>query len=163
MNAVKRPSLASVLLFGGCLASFSSPARGQATGPIGTLGGYGGSTIGSYYTNRGTGSYLPYGGMMGGYVPNSGSGLGVVPQAPRRIAETPVGGASMMMYGFREARMGPRAAPRPLTPFGYQGALGMRGVMRPMAGRRDMRSMPQGITYPFREPPGLTGPSMSMP
>lgn len=162
MTAVKRLFSVSLLLVGGGLGVFSPQARGQTTGPIGTLGGYGGSTIGSYYTNRGATSYLPYGGMMGGYVQSSGSGIGVVPQAPRRIMETPVGGASMMMYGFRDARMGSRAS-RSYTPFGYQGAWGARGVMQSMAGRRDMRSMPQGITYPFREPPSLTGSSMSMP
>jgi hypothetical protein len=161
MTPARWRRLAGIFLVGLGFASQSSRAVGQAAGPIGTLGGYGGSVIGSYYTSRG-GGYVPYGGMMGGYIPFSGSGLGTVPQPPRRIMETPVGGASIMMYGFRGTGMG-RGEPRSFTPLGAPGGLGLRGGMRPMSGRRDMRTMPPGIGSPFREPPALTGPSAAMP
>ena len=71
-----------------------------------SLGGYGASTISSYYGGGST-AYLPYSGNAHGFVPyrgGSGGGLGVQPIARRlpqssiggtMMADTPIGGASL--------------------------------------------------------------------
>src|SRR5262245_65753460 len=94
----------------------SSPIRVQAqmsmSGGGRSLGGYGSSTIGSYYGGGG-GGYIPYMGNGSGFVPyrsGQGGGMGVQPtrrQLPetsiggRTLAETPIGGASLSPMGVR--------------------------------------------------------------
>ena len=159
-----------------------TPVQGQMAMPGAgrSLGGYGASTISSYYVGSG-GGYLPYTGCGSGFVPyrgGPGAGMGVVP-IPRQVPTTPIGG--MMMGGTpiggaslsgamgSDLRggmgMGGRSRPPALVPFGYEGGLGgMSGMSAtPPSGMRRAPSGP-GFGYPFRMPPSLTGgPSMSMP
>ena len=60
------------------------------------LGGYGASTIGSYYGGGG-GGYIPYMGNGSGFVPyrsGQGGGMGVQP-IPRQVPTTPIRGVMM--------------------------------------------------------------------
>lgn len=141
-----------------------------------SLGGYGASTISSYY-GGGNGGYLPYNGRASGFVPYSGGyggGLGVQP-IPRRLPETPIGGAMMAETPIGGASlsggvgMGTTRGSRAIVPFGYEGRIGMGGglIGTPMTRQRAMRRSPSGLGfgYPFRMPPGLTGVTspMAMP
>src|SRR2546423_5310712 len=100
-----------LLLFG--LLVFSSvTARAQMSMSGGgrSLGGYGASTIGSYYAGSG-GGYIPYMGNGSGFVPyrsGQGGGIGVQPirrQLPQTsiggqtMAETPIGGGPPFSVG----------------------------------------------------------------
>src|SRR3954453_12429954 len=91
------------------LVAFSvAPVRAQMSMSGGgrSLGGYGASTIGSYYGGGG-GGYVPYMGNRSGFAADrggQGGGMGVQPirrQPPqtsiggRAMAETPIGGASL--------------------------------------------------------------------
>src|SRR5437763_6735102 len=96
------------LLVLGLLALNAVPARAQMSMSGGgrSLGGYGASTIGSYYGGGG-GGYIPYMGNGSGFVPyRSGQGGGIGVQTTRRqlpqtsiggqaMAPTPIGGASL--------------------------------------------------------------------
>ncbi len=166
----------------GLLAFSAVPARAQMSMSGGgrSLGGYGASTIGSYYGGGG-GGYVPYMGNGSGFVAyrgGQGGGMGVQPirrQLPqtsiggRAMAETPIGGASLSsMAGSSRGgmEMGSRS-PRGLgIPFGYEGGIGMGSMgMSPVGSRGGMRPGPgPGFGYPFRMPAPLPGsPSMSMP
>ena len=172
----------------GLLAFSAAPAQAQMSMSGGgrSLGGYGASTIGSYYGGGG-GGYIPYMGNGSGFVPyrsGQGGGMGVQPtrrQLPQTsiggatMANTPIGGASLSSMGER-ARGGPDAgrgmsmtsgSPRGLgIPFGYEGGIGMGGMgMTSLGQRGTMRPGPgPGFGYPFRMPAPLPGSSsMSMP
>ncbi len=164
----------------GLLAFTASPARAQMSMSGGgrSLGGYGASTIGSYYSSGGGGGYIPYMGNGSGFVPYrsvQGGGMGMPPirrQLPQSsiggqlMAETPIGGASLSAMGggrLGGTEMGPRL-PRGLgLPFGYEGGIGMG--MTPVGGRGRTGSGPgPGFGYPFRVPAPLSGSSsMGMP
>jgi hypothetical protein len=158
------------------------PVRAQMSMSGGgrSLGGYGASTIGSYYGGGG-GGYIPYMGNGSGFMPyrsGQGGGMGVQPsrrQLPqtsiggRTMAETPIGGASLSPIGER-ARGGmamTSGSPRGLgIPFGYEGGIGTGGMgTASFAQRRAMRPGPgPGFGYPFRMPAPLPGSSaMTMP
>lgn len=165
MRSALRTASVGILLIGGMLTVTPPGARAQMAGPSGSLGGYGAGTITSYYSGGG-GGYVPYGGGMGGFIPYSGGagGLGVVPRVSRQMDETAIGGSSMMMYGLSSGpRMGARSSPPPVARFGYRGAMASRGSMGSMSSRGGSRPMSSGMGYPFRQPPSLTGSSMSMP
>jgi hypothetical protein len=149
-------------------------------GPGRSLGGYGASTIGSYYSGGG-GGYIPYNGQASGFVPYRGNGVGGGMSSPpiaRRppqtpiggvmMAETPIGGASLSGGMGRGGAMGTRPEGRALIPIGYEGGIGMGGRMTgtPMTRQEGMRRPTgPGLGYPFRMPPGLAGggSSMAMP
>jgi hypothetical protein len=145
-----------------------------------SLGGYGASTIGSYYASGG-GGYIPYMGNGSGFIPYRGGQGGVMGVQPIRwqlpqtsvggqmMAETPIGGASLSsMAGSSRGGMetGSRS-PRGLgIPFGYEGGIGMGGMeMGTLGPRGSLRPGPgPGFGYPFRMPAPLPGSSsMSMP
>jgi hypothetical protein len=144
-----------------------------------SLGGYGASTIGSYYGGGG-GGYIPYMGNGSGFVPyrsGQGGGMGVQPtrrQLPqtsiggRMMAESPIGGASLSPMGER-ARGGMMASGSRRgfgIPFGYEGGIGSAGMgTASLAQRRAVRPGPgPGFGYPFRMPAPLPGSSaMTMP
>ena len=166
----------------GLLALSAAPARAQMSMSGGgrPLGGYGSSTIGSYYSGGG-GGYIPYMGNGGGFMPyrsGQGGGMGVqairrqLPQTPiggQIMAETSIGGASLSaMAGSSRIGipMGSRS-PRGLgIPFGYEGGIGTGAMgMASAGGRGSMRPGPgPGFGYPFRMPAPLPGSSsMAMP
>jgi hypothetical protein len=158
------------------LGTPSARAQMSMGGGRRSLGGYGASTIGSYY--GGGGGYAPYMGNASGFLPyrtGQGGGMGREP-ARRSLAETAIGGATMARtpigggsllgaVGNSRGGMGMRA--RSFLPFGYEGGIGMAGGMgessmsRPNTPRRP--SSP-GFGYPFQLPTPLSGPtSMAMP
>jgi hypothetical protein len=150
------------------------------------LGGYGASTITSYYGGGSTDAG-PYVGSSHGFIPYRGtmaSGLGV--QAiPRRsdlssigsslMTDTPIGGASLSgsvaMGGVARGPMS--SAGRPggsrgrglLLPFGYEGGIGMGGMKSSTGAMTTRRTSPgPGFGYPFRMPASLGRSSgMAMP
>jgi hypothetical protein len=128
------------------------------------------------YSSGGT-SYLPFGG--GGFVPYSGGpggGLGVQPRMAGPSLRSPLATAAM---GGMAGSMGPslgqvRSSITPLSPIrvmsGGRGGGMAGGAMIQRAsnggGMGGMSRPPVG-SYPFRQPPSLTGPasqvmSMSM-
>jgi hypothetical protein len=166
----------------GLLAFTAGPARAQMamSGGGRSLGGYGASTVGSYYSGGG-GGYIPYMGNGSGFVPyrsGQGGGMGVQPvrrQLPQTsiggqlMAETPIGGASLSSMGG-SPRGGMAVGSRPARglgiPFGYEGGIGMGGTGMTSPGQRGgMRPRPgPGFGYPFRVSAPLPGTSsMSMP
>lgn len=171
-----------VLIALGLLAFSRAPARAQMSMSGGgrPLGGYGASTIGSYYGGGG-GGYIPYMGNGSGFVPyrsGQGGGMGVQPirrQLPQTsiggqlMAETPIGGASLstMAGGSRGRMVTDTRTPRGLgIPFGYEGGIGMGGAgMTPVGPRGGQQPAPgPGFGYPFRTPAPLPGSSsMGMP
>jgi hypothetical protein len=185
MRPIAFRAWASVVVMAGCLAIGTAPARGQMGGGMGgagrSLGGYGASTISSYYGGGG-GGYLPYNGQAGGFVPYRGSAIGSMSTQPipRRLPQTPIGGVTMPetpiggsslsggMGGSqgRGGAMGARPEGRTLVPFGYEGGVGMGSglvgtpMTRPSGTRRPTPG--PGFGYPFRVPPSLSGPSSSM-
>lgn len=159
--------------------STSQAVHGQMSGSGRSLGGYGASTISSYYGST-SGGYLPYANGGGGFVPYRGSAVGVQPIARRLaqtsiggmpMAETPIGGASVSGGMNDSARagmgMGAGSRRRAFLPFGSDGLIGMGSGMNAMpagrAGMRQGRSGP-GFGFPFRMPSPLPGSSsMGMP
>lgn len=116
-----------------------------------SLGGYGASTIGSYYRSMG-GPLIPYGGGQGGFVPYEGlqrrpSAPEVL--APRELPATPVGGVSMPTtpIGGASRVTGPGLFYQPLR---YRGRFGTGG--------RAIRARDYGPGFgsPFRVPPSLS-------
>jgi hypothetical protein len=183
MRSAMRAILMAIGVLGAAPAIGPSPVQGQMamSGAGRSLGGYGASTISSYYGGSG-GGYLPYTGGGSGFVPyrgGPGGGMGVVP-IPRQVPTTPIGGVmmggtpiggaslsgAMGMDSRGGMGMGSRSRPRALVPFGYEGGLGggMSGMSAtPPGGMRRVPSGP-GFGYPFRMPPSLTGGSlMTMP
>ncbi|WP_422929780.1 hypothetical protein [Singulisphaera sp. PoT] len=173
-----------LMIFGLAVAFASSPSRSHAqmgmSGGGRSLGGYGASTIGSYYST-GSGASLPYNGNGLGFVgsrPGSGLGGSTSPIS-RRLPEsniggslmssTPIGGGSFSSGMGSASRSGSamstNSAPRSFVPFGYEGGLGMGmggGSSRMGTAQRGMPG--PGFGYPFRMPPSLGGPSgMAMP
>jgi hypothetical protein len=163
------------------LALSAVPARAQMSmsGGRRPLGGYGASSIGSYYSSGG-GGYLPYTGNGSGFVSyQSGQGgrMGVqpirrqLPQTPiggQMMAETPIGGASFSAVGSRGGMGLDSRSPRGLgIPFGYDGGVGTRGMGMTSLGQRGTTGRPgpgPGFGYPFWTPAPLPGSSsMSMP
>jgi hypothetical protein len=150
---------AALTLLGVGLAVDASPARAQMAGAGRSLGGYGAATISSYYGRRG-GPLIPSGGGGGGgYIPYRGlqarePGAAAM-MRPRRLAETPIGGAGMMgpPIGGASRMMGPRI----YTPFGSRGGMGLGPGPARMPGGIGRGSRPPGLGYPFRQPPGLGG------
>ncbi len=183
MRAMFKIHWAALLAVAGIVAAGTPSARAQMAMPGAggrSLGGYGASSIASYYSGGST-AYLPYSGNAHGFVPyrgGSGGGLGVQPIARRlpqasiggtMMAETPIGGGSLSggMGGGARGGMGMGAGSGRgiLLPFGYEGGLGMRG-MAPMSGGISTRRMSAGpgFGYPFRVPMSLgSSSSMSMP
>lgn|GEM_PF-5833175 len=143
-----------------------------------SLGGYGASTIGSYYSS-GTAGYLPYNGNGSGFV-TSRPGIGLTSSpAPvsRRLGEssiggtlmpsTPIGGTSLSAgMGTRSASgMNASSLPRTFIPFGYEGGIGMgSGMNATPSGMAKRKLSGPGFGYPFRMPASLNGSSsMAMP
>ncbi|WP_165232507.1 hypothetical protein [Aquisphaera insulae] len=150
------------------LLATAPAARGQELGRRGfDFSGFGAYLGGTSPT------YVPFGGLMGGFVPYTpgpSGGLGVA--APMREPSARVPGAGMGAMGSNSgARLGmPSGALTPLAPIGTGsgrtgGMSGMSGLApragtaRPMGG---MNRPPVG-GYPFRQPPSLLGPSSSAP
>src|SRR4051794_18777878 len=113
------------MLFGlGLVAIGTTPLRAQMSMSGGgrSLGGYGASTIGSYYGGGGSG-YIPYMGNGSGFVPyrsGQGGGMGVQPtrrQLPQTsiggqaMDETPIGGSSLSPMGGRGRGMSMASGP----------------------------------------------------
>ncbi len=145
-----------------------------------SLGGYGASAIGSYYSSGNTG-YLPYNGNGSGFIasrPGLGLGASAAPVSRRvldttvggmMMTTTPIGGSSLpgSMGSASRSSMGMRTTsqPRSFIPYGYEGGLGMGSGMgaAPMSSSRRSPTGP-GFSYPFRMPAGLGGSgSMTMP
>jgi hypothetical protein len=168
-------------------AQMGMPGSGRS------LGGYGASTIGSYYAASSP-VYVPYQGDMGGFIPYTGSGFGDPMNArpmPRAVPVTPIGGTMMpqtpiggtmmfetpigggMLSGGAVARprggmgMGPGSRARSSMPASIGGQMGMSGGMLSMPSTRGgspRAPSGPGLGYPFRMPPSLTGAGgMSMP
>ena len=153
----------------------SARAQMAMSGSSRSLGGYGGSTITSYYGGGST-AYVPYSGNAHGFIPYRGmsGGASGMLSIPRRLpqtaiggtmmADTPIGGASLAGGGMG---MGTRTGRGPLLPFGYEGGVGM-GSVAPRSGGMGARARSTGtgpgFGYPFRMPPNRGGAgSMSMP
>ena len=152
MRSAKWAILMAIGVLWAVLAIGPSPVRGQMAMPGAgrSLGGYGASTISSYYGESG-GGYLPYSGGGSGFVPyrgGPGGEMGVVP-IPRQVPTTPIGGVmrggtpiggallsgTMGMDSRGGMGMGSRSRPRALVPFGYEGGLGgMSGMSATMPG-----------------------------
>ncbi len=179
MSETRRTIPVGLILMGGILAIGTPSARAQmGMGGAGrSLGGYGGATIGQYYSS-GTTSYMPYDGGAGGWVPYQGGpaggfGIGLV---SRRLPQTPIGGISMPMTPIGGAsrpggmataargRMGADAGGRVFQPFGYEGGIGMESRMigTPMTRQGRRSPLGPGFRYPFAIPPSLSGPSAGM-
>jgi hypothetical protein len=161
------------------VASGTPAARAQMSmsGSGRSLGGYGASTIASYYGGVSP-AYLPYNGNAHGFLAyrgGSGSGLGSgVAPIPRRLPQTSIGGAMMSATPIGGASLGGaggmsggRGRARGLgLPFGYEGGIsggGMAPMSRGMSPPRP--SLGPGFGSPFRVPMSLgsgTSP-MSMP
>src|SRR3954451_10967460 len=95
MRSAMKAIRASVICLGLASAIGILPARAQMAMPGGgrSLGGYGASTISSYY-GGGAGGYIPYNGSASGFVPyggGSGGRLGIQP-IPRRLPQSSIGG-----------------------------------------------------------------------
>jgi hypothetical protein len=137
----------------------SAQARGRMGMPGGrSLGGYGASTIGSYY--GGGGGYVPFGGRSG-LIPEARN-PGFQP-VPRRPTSTPIGGASSPSFSGRGgAGMGARRGRGSEgMGLGQEGSVGM-----PMTGRGGSRrvSPGPGLGWPFAVPAGFGGSgSMNSP
>lgn len=161
------------------LATGSPSARAQVgmSGAGRSLGGYGASAIRQYYSS-GMGSYMPYNGNASGFIPYRGGpagGLGVQP-VPRRLPQTPIGGVSMPVTPIGGASLSPgmnagtrggmgTGSRRSLVPFGYEGGIGMGGMIgTPMTRQGSMRRSPSGpgFGYPFSMPPDLLGAPTGM-
>jgi hypothetical protein len=168
------------LPLGMVLLALGNPSARAQTGMSGTgrsLGGYGASVIGQYYSS-GMGSYMPYNGNASGFIPYRGGfagGLGVQP-VPRRLPQTPIGGVAMSMTpiggaslsggmnGGTRGGMGAESR-RSLVPFGYEAAIGMGGMIgTPMTRQGGMRRPATGLGfgYPFSMPPDLLGTPTGM-
>ncbi len=157
----------------GLFLSCPCPVHAQMSSSSGSLGGYGASTIGSYYTNSGAGGYLPYGGSMrGGYLPASSPNQRTTLW---RNPSTPIGGRSSVMSagtsrGGGMTRGG--SMPSGFPELGSTSGMGMgslsrtrsmssSGMTRPST---SMSVMPPGLSMPFRVPSGpASSGSMSMP
>jgi hypothetical protein len=176
-------AVALMLVWASTVGAPSARAQMAMAGGSRSLGGYGASTISSYYSAGGT-SYLPYAGNSRGFIPYSGGaggGMGAM-ASPRWIPATPIGGAmapgqtaiggASVPGGMGTATrggmgMGTGSGPRTYTLYGSMGGAGMGGDMsatgRP-GGRRRSPTGP-GLGNPFRMPPSLpgSGGSMSVP
>ncbi len=180
-NRVFRPNLVLLLVLVASAGLDERPAHAQMGGmsrSSRSLGGYGASTIGSYYRNSGGGTYLPYNGRASGYVPyQSGGGMTAQPVSRSLIstsiggasmAATPIGGASLSTAGgMRGSSMGSTWSEvgRGLIPYGYEAGLG-RGMGGSMtrSGSKPNATPGPGFGNPFRMPTDLGGPSgMAMP
>ncbi len=147
----------------------SSSGTGMSSG---TMPSYNFSGAGSYF--RGSSSYVPFGGAMGGFLPFSpgpGGGLGVQPGMRDSGMQRPTGG--MSMQGARPTLGLIPSATTPLTPIGV-GGMGSRsfgrtesmgGLIRrsPAGGSMGGMARPPVGSYPFRQPPSLLGPASSAP
>jgi hypothetical protein len=172
-------SVGFFLMFIGVIGTPLARAQMGMSGAGRSLGGYGAAAIGQYYSN-GMGTYMPYNGNASGFVPYTGGyagGLGVQP-IPRRLPQTPVGGISMpttsiggtsltggMAAGARGG-MGATMERRGFLPFGYEGGIGMGGLIgTPMTKQAGMRRAPSGpgFGYPFQMPQGVPGAPAGMP
>jgi hypothetical protein len=119
-----------------------------------SLGGYGASSIGSYY-GRGNGPLIPYAGGQGGFIPYEG----LQRRAPadvvmrlRQVPQTSIGGASMSATPIGGASL--RKGPGIYQPFKYRGRFGTGG------GSNRPRKYGPGFMSPFRRPPSLAGGGM---
>jgi hypothetical protein len=137
-------TMACGLLF--ALSLSPSSARAQSAGS-GSLGGYGGSmTMGSSRS----GSFIPYAGNYGGFMPYR------------------MGGSSSLAFQSRgNSPMGSTRTSFSLSPM--TGGMSLSSQMNAGAGTRigttmqstsvRMGVMPLNFGYPFRQPPSLTFPS----
>jgi len=143
MRMTNSAILAGFLTIGG-MAGIDLPsahAQMAMSGGGRSLGGYGASTITSYY--GGGGGYLPYNGAGSGILPASG-GVGVMSgqPAPRMIPQSPVGGSSMVAA----------------TPIGGISAAGGMGPgMDPRGGRGMGARSPRRAYAPLLPGGGMTG------
>jgi hypothetical protein len=177
---MKRFQVGLIVLAVAVVATPDARAQMSTSGGRGSLGGYGAATIGQYYSS-GMGTYIPYNGNASGFVPYQGGyagGLGIQPIA-RRLPQTSIGGLSMAMTsiggaslpGGMAARtrdgmgMGSSAARRSFAPFGYEGAIGIGGMIgTPMTRQAGMQRKPSGpgFGYPFQMPADLQGAPAGM-
>ncbi|RUL83567.1 hypothetical protein [Tautonia sociabilis] len=157
MKRAKRRIAASALaLIAAGLAQRPAEARAQAAGMGRSLGGYGEATIERYYRS-GQGPLIPYGGGQGGFIPYRGLEArepAAAAMIPRRIEQTPIGGAGAMGTPIGGASlMRGTFTYRPLTSRGLTGMGPAVGPGMTGGGRR----MGLGFGYPFRQPPSLSG------
>jgi hypothetical protein len=148
--------LAALWAFGWGTTTAQMAARGGSR----SLGGYGASTISSYYSSAGGGTYIPYLGGQGGFIPYRGLEPRPAATRPRPLPGTPIGGASAMT---RPGHMS-RQETRLYSPFLHPVGLNPGGGMLPMPDPTSLRSR-QGIPrlgYPFWQPPSLSGSGGSM-
>jgi hypothetical protein len=152
MRATRRTCWAAFTLVGLTLLGAATPAGAQMSGMGRSLGGYGESTIGSYYRSRG-GPLLPYGGGLGGFVPYEGiePRPAAVVMMPRPIPTTPIGGVGRM--GIPIGGASRMQGPDIYRPFNYRGRFGMGGAA-PMPQRYG-----PGLGSPYRQPASLIGGS----
>lgn len=174
MRSIGRKLLALLAVAGGSVALAPS-ASAQATGPSGSLGGYGAA---STYASPGMGAagsgpmIIPYGGMFEGFMPSRmGGGDSLAfrsrPSAAMGSARTSFSLAPLSggMGRNRGASMAPALGGSGL---GAPGGMRVGGAMgRRAPGPGGMGVMPPSFGYPFRQPPSLVpastpGAGMSM-
>jgi len=175
MESTMRRALLGSLALGWLAAVVPPPARSQMAMSGGRpLGGYGASTITSYYGSGG--GYIPYNGHGGSILPSNGGSGGVMSgqPTPRMIPQIPIGGASMvaatpiggisaaggmgMGMGSRGGMgrgMGARSGRRAYAPLLPGGGMGMgsgMGATRSGGMGQGRSAAGPGIGYPFRMP-----------
>lgn len=159
---------ARLVVLGSTLFVVAGTARAQSEMSRGgrSLGGYGASTIGRYYSS-GTTAYIPYGGA-GGYVPYQSGPDGGFALRPvsRELPLTPIGGTSMAATpiggaSLRAGAMTSRAGAPRFDSFRFSSGLGSDTIGRPMTRQSSKRRAPSGpgFRYPFRVPPDLVNGS----
>jgi hypothetical protein len=165
MRTVTRAILAGILGIG--LGQILGTSAAQAQGPIGSLGGYGGSMSDTGSGAAMSGPIIPYAGRFGGFMPyrmGTGGSLTFQPRgaSSMRSSRTPFslspmsGGISSMSGGMGQ---GPGNGSR--SAMGVGTGMGLGGGTQPMAGPRSMGVMPPSFGYPFRQPPSLLAPTSS--
>jgi len=160
MRTVTGTILAGLLGIGVGQVMGSSPAHAQAPGPIGSLGGYGGSMTETGSGMGMSGPIIPYAGKFGGFMPYR-MGAGGSLSFPSRSASALGSNRTSFSLSPMSGGTGQGFFNGAPSAMGLGAGMGLGGGLQPMSSPRSMGVMPPSFAYPFRQPPSLLLPSAS--